>query len=294
MGNKTFRRIVCAVGLCATWVLAAPSLSRNAAAQNQQAESTAGNDKSVALENLSATEMHPEDASLVDKKRREIAQEAEFFGYDLNSGSWTYDQVLCPDMPEALILHYRSRSRTGAESLFTAIVPKESGRVMVVPVLFRGAIPFHAAAGSQRSITAFNQAIPKEIAEKAAQEDGPWLMLGMCYAAVAGAEPQVPERMNTDVALVRAPVPTLRMNSGNGSREILFSDRNNPGQYMVWSITLTNQGRVTAASARTFADYKAQKAVERNPPEKIVQPGPEPKTRVVHPDQQPKETETPQ
>jgi len=294
MGNKRFRRIVCGAGLCACCLLVAARWSVEAIAQDQPSESNSGNDKFVALEELSGTEMHPEDASLADKKQREIAREAEFFGYELGSGSWAYDQVVCPDMPDDLLLHYRSRSRTGAESLFTAIVPRQAGRVMVVPVLFRNATPFHAAAGSQRSITAFNQAVPKEVAEKAAQEDGPWLTLGMCYAAIAGAEPQVPQRMDTDVALVRAPVPTLRMNGANRSREILFSDRNNPGQYMVWSITLTNHGRVTAASARTFADYKARKAVEQSPAERTVQPGPEPPPRVVHPEQQPTETITPQ
>jgi hypothetical protein len=294
MGYKIFRRMVCAAVLCACCFLAAASLAPGAAAQDQPAAADSGNDKFVSLKDLSATQMSPEDTSLVDKKQREIEREAEFFGYELGSGSWTHDQVMCPDMPEYLILHYRSRSQVGVESLFTAIVPREPGRVMVVPVLFRNATPFHAAAGSQRSMTVFNQAVPKEIAEKAVQEDGPWLRLGMCYAAIAGAEPQVPERMNTDIALARAPVPTLRMGTNNGSREILFSDRNDPGQYMVWSITLTNHGRVTAASARTFADYKARRASEQSPPEKIVHPGSEPPAKIVQPEKQPKETEIPQ
>jgi hypothetical protein len=63
---------------------------------------------------------------------------------------------------------------------------------------------------------------------------------------------------------------------------------------MVWSITLTNHGRVTAASARTFADYKARRASEQSPPEKIVHPGSEPPAKIVQPEKQPKETEIPQ
>lgn len=289
MGNATLRSLAWGPVLCACWIATAALPSMRANAQQQASPEDSGSSDIVRLEHRSASEMSPEDSSLVDKRQREIAREAEFFGYELAAHDWTHDQVVCPDMPNDLILHYRSRSRTGAESLFTAVVPRGAGRVMVVPVLFRNAIPFHAATGSERSLTVFNQAVPKEVAQKAAEPDGPWLMLGMCYAAVAGAEPQVPQRTDTETSLVHAPVPTIRIAGDHQSREIIFSDRNDPRQYMVWSITLTDHGRLTAASARTFADYKAQQVSNRNPPEKVIESGSQPKKRVIPPGPQPKE-----
>lgn len=274
----------CFLGAQAAWLPAAQAVAQEAPPATDAAPT---HEKFIELEHRSAAEMTPKDKSLVEKKRREIAREADFFGYDLSSGNWDYDQVVCPDMPGELVLHYRSRSRTGAESLFTAVVPRGPGRVFVVPVLFRNATPFHSAVGSERSLSVFNQAVPEEIGEQAAQASGKWLELGMCYAAMVGAEPQVPQQPDTPTALVHAPVPTLQVSADHHSREIIFSDRNNPGQYMVWSIGMTDQGRVTAATARTFADYQAHTANGQNPPEKVIRPGEEPPAKVIIPGEEP-------
>lgn len=288
MGKVLTRQMRYAGALCACWLLM-HGTGRMAAQEDGQANEASGapgassDHKFVELAHIPAAEMAPRDQSLVNQKAKEIAREADFFGYDLSAGKWSYDQVLCPDMPDSLILHYRSQARDGAESIFTAVVPRGTGRVFVVPVLFRNAIPFHAAAGSERSMTVFNQAVPAEIAHEAAQDKGRWLQLGMCYAAVAGAEPQVPERADTETALVRAPVPTLRISADNRSREIIFSDRNSPEQYMVWDVTMNDQGRVIAASARSFADYQTRVANGANPPERVIRPQSEPPEKVIQP-----------
>ncbi len=222
----------------------------------------------VSAATRSAEQMDPADKALLRAKRQEIAREADFFGYDLGTGRWDYDQVLCPDMPDHLLLHYRSRSRNGAESLFTAVVPRGKGRVRVVPVLYHNAIPFQSAAGSPRSMTVFNTSVPEQIAGRAVQPDGPWLQLAMCYAEIVGAEPQVPNRENAEPALVRAPAPNLRISEEHHTREVTFADRNNPAQYMVWTVLMNDKGRVTAATASTFADYRVHIVNPEAPPEK--------------------------
>lgn len=261
-----------------------------AQAASSSTASDAETPKFVALEHRSAAEMAAQDKSLVHVKQREIATEAYFFGYDLASGHWSYDQVVCPATPDSLILHYHSRARDGAESLFTALVPRGSERVFVVPVLFRNATPFHSAVGSERSLAVFNRAVPDEIATPAAQANGQWLQLAMCYAAMVGAEPEVPEHTEEQAGLVRAPVPTLRVSDDTHSREVVFSDRNNPGQYMVWNISMSDKGRVTAAMARTFSDYQAHATNPQAPPMRVVPPGTEPTPRPVPPSETPRTT----
>lgn len=281
--------ILCVVSLLAQ----AAGLDCGRALAQQAAALPSADAKTVAVELRSPAQMDDEERALIQAKKQEIRQEADFFGYDLNSGQWEYDQIVCPEMPDDVILHYRSRSRNGAESLFTAVVPRGSGRVYVVPVLFRNAVPFHAAAGSERSLSVFNHVVPQQVAEAAVQPGGKWLQLAMCYAAVAGAEPQVPQQTDADTALVQAPVPTLRMNE-NHSREVIFSDRNHARQYMVWIIDFSAKGQVTAASARTVADYKAREAAGQMPPEKVIPPGQEPQGKVIPAGKQPQAKTVPQ
>jgi hypothetical protein len=93
----------------------------------------------IELEHRAPAQMDPADLALIHAQQRAIAAEAAFFGYDLDSGSWTYDQAVCPVLPDELMLHYRRQFRDGAESLFTAIVPRGHDRVFVVPIVYRTA-----------------------------------------------------------------------------------------------------------------------------------------------------------
>ena len=241
-----------------------------------------------------ADRMPAADADLVRAKQKEILKEAAFFGYDLSSGNWGHDEILCPEIPDQLLLHYRSQSRSGAVSLFTALVPRGEGRVLIVPVLYRGAMPFHSAIGSERTIAVFNRIVPAEVAAQAMQPDGHWLALAVCYAEIAGAEPRVPQRPDIDPALVQAPLPTLQLSEQASTRDILFTDRKAADSYLVWRISVSKQGRVLAASTRSLPNYTAKEPGGKEPREKIVSPGAEPKWKTVPAGQPPAETPTPQ
>jgi len=231
--------------------------------------------------------MDSSDRSLVHAKQREIAAEAAFFAYDLASAGWSYDQAVCPALPDEVMLHYRKQFRDGAESRFTVLVPRGAGRVFVVPVLYRNATPFRSAAGSERSIAVFNRAVPAAVAESAVQPDGKWLVLALCYADMVGADAHVLEHAGAEAGLARAPGATLYLSESSGTRGIIFTDRDAPGQYLVWNLTLNNKGRIAAASSIKLSDYVAQVRTPKELSEKPMPEGKEPPVKVLPPEQEP-------
>jgi hypothetical protein len=200
--------------------------------------------------------MSSEDAGILRARQKDLTFEAAMFGYDLTLGHWTWDQTICPDIPEALVLHYRITGRNGFQSLFTAVVPREGGRVLVNPILYHGATPFQSATGQKRTLSVFNQAVPADLAKEAVQPDGHWLALAMCFAEIAGAEPREPQNADASATMANAVAPTLHYSVTHGAQEIEFAGREAPGEYTVWTITLNTAGRATAADAETYSDIQ--------------------------------------
>ena len=242
-----------------------------------------------AFEVRPAEQMDAQDAAVVKAKHREIVTEAAFWGYDLNGGQWSWDQVVCPEIPNAVVLHYRKKGSKG-EFLFTAVVPRGAGRVLVAPVLYGGATPFESATGAKRTSSVFDQVVPADVATRDIEPEGHWLQLAMTYAVIAGAEPRVPNVAEQQPGLMMAPEPDLKMSQASHAREVVFSDHQAPRHYTVWTIDFNGQGRATAATATTIADYvpPAQNAAE--PPVKETQSGKkvkkvkepeEPKVKVI-------------
>jgi hypothetical protein len=248
----------------------------------------------IELEHRSPAQLDPADVSLIRAMQREIATEAAFFGYDLSASGWDYDQSVCPLLHDELVLHYRKQFRDGAQSLFTALVPRGAGRVFVVPVLYRNATPFRSATGSQRSIAVFNRVVPADVAAKAIQPEGKWLDLGLCYADIVYAHANVLNRSGDEVGLVRAPLPLLHVSEESSVRGITFTDRNAPGEYLVWNLTLNGKGRVTRAIAVQLSDYIARVRNGAEPTSKPMPQGKEPTIKVLPPQPEPPVKPTPQ
>lgn len=236
-----------------------------------------------------AEQMDAQDAAVIKARRRDLVAEAEFWGYDLNAGQWTWDQVVCPEIPDAVVLHYRKKGAKG-EFLFTAVLPRGTGRVLVAPVLYGGATPFESATGAKRTSSVFNQAVPADVAARDIEPEGHWLQLAMTYAVIAGAEPRVPNVAEQQPGLMKAPEPDLKLSEASHAREVVFSDHQAPRHYTVWTIDFDGQGRAIDASAVTIADYvpsaqnPAEPTVEETQPDKKVKkakPMEEPKVRVI-------------
>jgi len=241
----------------------------------------------LVLQHLAPPLIGPADASLIHAKQSQIAAEAAFFGYDLAAPGWDYELSLCPLIPDQLILHYRKPFPNGAQSLFTAIVPRGPGRVFVVPILYRNATPFGSASASGRSIAVFNRIVPAEAAEKAVQPNGKWLTLGLCFADIAYGNANALNIPGSEVGLARAPIPLLRLSEEHTGRAIIFTDRNAPGEYLVWTLSLSYQGRLLSASALQLSDYVARVRHGAEPAEKPLPPGKEPVVKPLPPGKEP-------
>lgn len=269
----------------AGWILAAGVVLSSGMALAQTGDTPAEPAVSyTVLEHRAADAMSADDTTVVKAKQHEITMEAAMFGYDLNHGRWSYDETECPAIPNALLLHYRTAAgANGAQSLFTAVVPRGQGRVLVNPVLYHGATPFAAAIGQQRTMSVFNQAVPVETAKQELQPDGHWLVLAICFAEIAGAEPRVPEHPELETELIKAPPPILRVSEVKGTTDIQFTGRETPTGYTVWNISVNTQGRAVEAASATYQNYTGRPVVAQEPAERVmkVKEPSEPKVKPI-------------
>jgi hypothetical protein len=259
-------------------------MSSAAVAQEPQlmAEPDTGNPHYFSLGHRSADQIDPADAALVTAHQHDLSADAALFGYVLGSGDWTYDQTLCPDIPDYLVLHYRRHAPNGTLSQFTALVPRGEGRVMVVPVLYRNATPYQHAGGGARTIAVFNRVVPSGIERDSATSNAKWVHLGMTYAAIAGAEPKVPARPDLDPAIMRAPLPTIEISSVDHVQEVVFTDRDAPDHFTVWDININQAGHVVSASVSTHPLAVARITPSTPlPSEKLIPNGPAPAMKPI-------------
>jgi hypothetical protein len=193
---------------------------------------------------LSAAQMSGEDAALLSAQRDAISSAAEVNGYDIRSGSWIQNQVLCPDAPRHVLMHYLKINQDGAVSLFTAAVPRTQGdprlRVRIIPVLYHGAPAFHVFGSipSQRAL--IDEVIPaKPFASP--KEGFDWTSLTYCYAALAGAEPA-----SKSVTAPEQTMPVVQQSADGELREMHFTILGPDHLLQDWRIVLDRQARVKA------------------------------------------------
>ncbi len=200
------------------------------------------------LEHRLPEQIKPADAELLTKRKRDVLAQAEFYGYDMRTGGWSYEQPVCTMMPDDVMLRYSSKDPAGADSIFTVLVPRNGGRIWVVPVLSHGATRFKPAPVDPRNYQLFSQVVPAEIAKKNSGPEGKWLSLSVCYAEMAGARPQVPNQPSLDIHMIKAPPPMLRISVSGREHEVRFVDPISPTDYRLWDINYNEAGRITSVS----------------------------------------------
>src|SRR5215471_16104067 len=136
------------------------------------------------LEHRAPEQWVPADSDLLKNRKRDVLAEAEFYGYDLGAGGWSYEQSVCPLIPDYVMLRYSSKDAVGGDSVFTVLVPRNGGRVRIVPVLSHGATRFKPAPSDPRNFELFSQVVPADAASKNSGPDGRWLLLSVCYAEI--------------------------------------------------------------------------------------------------------------
>lgn len=226
-----------------------------AAAQNQPpATSGAANRATMHVRVVSASQMQKEDADLLSNRRAEVARAAEFNGYDLSSGSWIRSQVLCPDAPNHLLMHYLRLVQDGSVSLFTAIVPRGQDQVRIIPVLYHGAQALRVFGSSPTQRDLINQVISTKKLSEGPGPNTDWTALAYCYAALAGAEPNA-----SSLTAQEQTSPRLKLESDGKIQEMSFSVLGPDHLYQDWRIQFDHGGKVKSISlsARTVHGMEA-------------------------------------
>jgi hypothetical protein len=224
-----------------------------------------GSSRRVQLVHLGPDAMSAADKSALQAHQGELVEAARIYGYNLEAENWSYEQTLCAPLPETILLHYRQQFPDGTESLFTALVPRGSGRVRIVPVLYRNATTFLPAPSNPRNYALYNDLVPQAIARREITSYSNWLELSACYAEMTGASVELPPGSTVDIGVARAPTATMHIDPKDKTARITFADRETERTYRVWSITFTQYGRVTAAGTEDFPVYAAGNAPQVEP-----------------------------
>ncbi len=213
---------------------------------------------------LAPSAVSPADMAAVEAHRSALAESAAIYGYDLEAGDWSWEQVLCVPMPDTILLHYSRQFPDGTESLFTALIPREAGRVHVVPVLYRNATPFVPAPKNPASFALFNQLVPLSIARQA-MTGNQILVLSACYAEMTGGIAGMRSVAAKDAASIGLPVPMIHLDPKNHLARVMLPTLEQSRTYRAWTITFNSNGRVIAADTEEHTLYASQGAPQPQP-----------------------------
>lgn len=200
------------------------------------------------IEFRSADQMTEKDRLLAADAESSIAEHAGFAGFELDQPNWGYQQVVCPALPNHLFLQYMRNNGTGDVTVFSASIPRNGeGRVRIIPILRRGYSLFSPAPINALTVSAFNHIR----AEEHSDADSDWLGNGLCYAALAGAHPQI-SPPGAEPSLDK-PIPALTAVMevklvSPYEQVIRFADAAATPRPMQWTMTFSRNGKLIKAT----------------------------------------------
>jgi hypothetical protein len=233
-------------------------------------------DTSTLIDFPAADKMNQQDRDLQASSLAAISQQANASGLNFDQGTWETQQIVCSALPNHLFLAFTRQSGTGEASAFTASIPRDgSGRVRVIPILRRGYSFFSPAPVSEQTLSAFNHIRAEEHPAQPLE----WLATGLCYAALAGAHPQV--RLADEINQRKdstAASGTLTMAAGGGG-EISFIDQAAASRHALWTLTFDRNGSLVKAvqSAAPPSKQKVRQGTASTP-----QGRPVPQSAEIH------------
>jgi hypothetical protein len=200
-----------------------------------------------------ADQMTERDRLLLAGAEASITERSTFAGFDFDKTNWSYQQVVCRALPNHLFLQFMRNNGTGDLTVFSASIPRGGeGRVRIIPILKRGYSLWSPAPVNSMTISAFNHIRAEEArANETSKEDPEWLGNALCYAALAGAHPQV--RAADAEPNLHKPIPAVTAvmdvtPSAKSSQVIRFADAAALPRPMLWTMTFTRQGKLIKAT----------------------------------------------
>lgn len=199
-----------------------------------------------AIEFRSPDQMTQKDRDVEADGESSIRERTNFEGLGFNEGPWSYQQLVCPALPNHVFLKFTRNNGVGDVSMFTASIPRGGdGHVRIIPILRRGYSLFSPAPINKLTIAAFNHIRDEEHPGGAPD----WLTTGLCYAALAGARPSAAIHAGgesaSDFPLGMTGVLEIPV---RGGAIIRFVDVAAPRRPMAWTMTFDGNGRLLKAT----------------------------------------------
>jgi len=200
----------------------------------------------LAVEFRAAEKMTEKDRMLEADAESAIGEKAGFADLEFNVGKWSYQQIVCPALPNHLFLGFTRNNGVGDVSLFTASIPRNGeGRVRVIPIQRRGYSFFSPAPINALTMSAFNHIRTEEHSDQAPD----WAGTALCYAALAGAHPEAEVPADSAAGRKYPQDPRAMMQiPERGGAIIHFTDVTVKPRPMTWTLTFNGKGRLLKAT----------------------------------------------
>jgi hypothetical protein len=206
-----------------------------------------GNGKSGVTQSirfLSSNEMSREDQDLVADAQSAIEERAGFQNMEFESRDWTYREVVCPALPNHMFLRFTRDDGTRRMSMFSAAIPRNgNGRVRIIPIVRKGYSLFSPAPVAALTMAAFNRIRTEE----GATAPPDWLGTGVCYAALAGANPKVGDMTMGDHNHPSEVLPPTLTITAEGGATVSFVDVEAMPKPMQWTMAFDPRGKLLKA-----------------------------------------------
>jgi hypothetical protein len=215
---------------------------------------------SVRFEN--ADQLTPQDRLLVANAESAISELATSARLGYRDSQWNYRQIVCPSFTDHLFLQFRRDNGRGDVSIFSASIPRNGiGKIRIIPILKRSYSLFSPAPINALTISAFNHIRAEE--GESANDD--WLGNALCYAALAGAQPQILSGDSWPSPRIAVPPLTAALDVrlfGKGEEVISFDDLPDHTHSMEWTMTFTSEGKLIKATHKPGGMLRAQPVPE--------------------------------
>jgi hypothetical protein len=217
---------------------------------------TPASGRAFAVEFIPAEQMTEKDRLLEAAAESAISEKAGFADLEFNVGKWTFQQIVCPALPDHLFLGFTRNNGVGDVSLFSASIPRDGdGRVRIIPIQRRGYSFFSPAPINALTISAFNHIR----AEEHSDQSPDWAGTALCYAALAGAHPQVQISADTPASMKFPTGPQVIMEiPERGGAIIRFTDVSSVRRPMEWTLIFNGKGRLLKTSHAVESVIAAQ------------------------------------
>jgi hypothetical protein len=195
-----------------------------------------------AIEFRSEDGMTVADRNLVTTAAPAINRAATHAGFDLGTGGWSFQQLVCQALPDHIFLLYSGNNGANDVSLFSAAISRsDHDRTRIIPIQRRGFSPYSPAPVNPITIAEFNRIRDGEPSKSSAD----WLATGICYAALTGAHPESsPSAKNASSGGLTLSFPPILEVGSSGQATVRFVDFATTPQPTQWALQFNSAGRL--------------------------------------------------